>query len=35
VEKIGRPVAVAEALEALQAAGLIERYGEAVVLSRA
>jgi hypothetical protein len=35
VETIGRPVVAAEALEALQAAGLVERYGEAVILSRA
>jgi DNA-binding HxlR family transcriptional regulator len=32
---IGRPVAVAEALEALQTAGLVERHGEAIALSRA
>jgi hypothetical protein len=35
VERLGRPVAVAEALEALQAVGLVERHGEAVALSRA
>jgi hypothetical protein len=34
VEEVGSPAAVAEALEALQAAGLIERSGEAVALSR-
>jgi hypothetical protein len=35
VEKIGGPVAVAEALETLQAVGLAECHGEAITLSRA
>jgi predicted transcriptional regulator len=34
VEEVGSPAAVAEALEALQAAGLIEHSGEAVALTR-
>ena|ERR1700685_4290387 len=33
VEAIGRPIAVAEALEALQSAGLIKRHGEAVYIA--
>jgi hypothetical protein len=33
VKEVGSPAAVAEALEALQAAGLIEHHGEAVTLN--
>ena len=34
VEEVGSPAAVAEALEALQAAGLIECHGEAVAITK-
>jgi hypothetical protein len=34
VNEIGSPIAVAEALEALQAAGLIERTGALVPIAR-